>query len=397
MSGTDASATAHATTEKRTSYLELFFDLVFVFAITQVAAALHADYSAAGWSQAALLMWLVWWAWSQFTWAGNAIDLERTLVRLAVLGVTATTLVAAIAIPDAFSDRGTWFAVPYAMVRLAALALYWNGVRHDPAQLAALRTYLPVASVSPVILLIGGLAGENARPWIWAAALMVDLASALAAGRGEFRVAPGHFAERHALFVIIAIGESVIAVGATTAELEPDGQLTTVAILAFVIIATMWWTYFDWVRGAAEARLANEPDHGLRSSLARDLFSFAHFPIVAGTVVFAVGVEEAIVHPDRPLESFGRLAIATGLVLFLVGFIAGHFRATKQIPVERVAAAFSVILGVGLAGPELSALTILAILAALMIATNLVETGRRRTVTRTVAPGSGSEPVSPPV
>jgi low temperature requirement protein LtrA len=363
---------------KRTSYLELFFDLVFVFAITQVAGALHSDHTAGGWARAAILLWLVWWAWSQFTWAGNAIDLEHPGVRVAMLCVTAAVLVAAIAIPGSFDDRGAWFSVPYAAVRLGGLALYWNGLRRDPVHLAALRTFVPVASIGPLVVLAGAFVSETARPWVWLAVVALDVASALAAGRGEFRVAPAHFAERHALFVIIALGESVIAVGATAADLEPSTRLVTVTLLAFGVIATLWWSYFGWVHAAAEARLAGEPDHGVRSSLARDLFSFAHFPIVAGTVVFAVGIEEAVVHPELHLETFGRTAVAAGLVLFLVGFVAGNARAVRTVLVERVVAAIAVVGLVGLIGPRVSALSLLAVLVVLMTATTVVESVRRR-------------------
>ncbi len=363
---------------KRTSYLELFFDLVFVFAITQVANALQANHSGAGWAHAGLGLWLVWWAWSQFTWAGNAIDLQRTPVRLAMLAVTGLTLVAALAIPHAFDDRGAWFALPYAAVRLGGLALYWAGLRHDPDYLAALRTYVPLASISPLVVVVGGFTSDGVRPWVWTLAVVVDLASALAAGRGEFRIAPAHFAERHALFVIIAIGESVVAVGATTAELEPTARVVTTAVIAFSIVATLWWTYFDWVQAAAEARLASEPDHGIRSSLARDLFSFAHLPIVTGVVVFSVGAEEAILHPDQPLASFGRLAMVVGLVVFLVGFVAGNARATHTLLVERSVAAGAVIAIGGLLAPNVSALSVVATIAAVMIATTVIETVRRR-------------------
>ena len=363
--------------EKRTSYLELFFDLVFVFAITQLASMIHADHSARGWVRAAIMVWLVWWAWSQYTWAGNAIDLERRPVRVAMLVVSAVTLCAAIAIPDAFADNGLWFAVPYAAVRFAGLALYWGGVRHDPVQRAALRTYLPVASIGPTLVLIGGLAGSGLRPWIWGAAMSVDVASVAAAGRGEFHVAPGHFAERHALIVIIALGESVVAVGVTASDLEPTVALIATAAFGFLIACALWWDYFDRLQGSAEARLEAEPDHRRRGHLARDLFTLGHLPLLAGTVLFAVGVEEAIVHPGDPLVPFGRLALGVGLASFLLGFVATEVRATGDLLVERLVTTGVVVALIVGVGGRVSALVLLALLAIAVGMAASIETARR--------------------
>lgn len=354
---------------KKTSFLELFFDLVFVFAITQVAAALHGDHSAAGWAQAALLMWLMWWAWSQYTWAANAIDLDRPGVRVAMLAVTGATLVAAIALPEAFGDRGALFAVPYAAVRVAGLALYWNGLRDDPVHQRALRAYLPVAVVSPVLVLAGGLAPDGARAWLWLGAVAVDVASVLAAGRGEFRVAPGHFAERHALIIIIALGESIIAIGATALESGMDAVVLASVALAFGAVALMWWAYFDHAAAWLEQRLVSERDNRRRGHIARDVFTLGHLPMVAGIVLFAVGVEEALVHPGSAVPVFGRLAMGLGLLLFLAAFMVGRPASTGVRLGLRmgagVAAALAMLLLPGLAGTALIAVLtgVLAVVA----------------------------------
>lgn len=209
----------------------------------------------------------------------------------------------------------------------------------------------------------------------------MDVASALLAGRGEFRIAPGHFAERHALIVIIALGESVIAVGITASGLAPSAKLVTAVALGFAVIASMWWTYFDWVSRAAEECLAGETDHRQRSSLARDLYTFGHLPIVAGSVVFAVAVEEVIAHPEESLPVFGLTAMAVGLALFLIGFLFGNARAGSGLLTERLVAAVVVVLVVVALGPDVSALTLLAVMAVLLVATSTVETLRLRNVT----------------
>lgn len=365
------------TATKRTSYLELFFDLVFVFAITQLAGMLHEDHTARGWGHAAIMAWLVWWAWSQYTWAGNAIDLERRSTRLAFLAVTGVTLLAAVAIPVAFEGEGLWFAIPYALIRFSGLGLYWFGLRDQPDHQAALRTFLPIASLAPVLVLAGGAAPDDIRAWVWLAAVVVDVSSALHAGSGEFRISPTHFAERHALIVIIALGESVIAVGATASDLEPTAALAACAMAGFAIVATMWWAYFDWVHGATEARLAGAADGRERSNVARDLFTFGYFPIVIGTVVFAVGVEEALLHPTAELDGFGRVAIGVGLTLFLAGFVIGNLRATRTVLVERAVAIPVVLLAIAVLGAAVSALALLGAIAVGLAAVTAAEVRRR--------------------
>ncbi|MCE7882340.1 MAG: hypothetical protein DYH08_00475 [Actinobacteria bacterium ATB1] len=144
-----AASLPSATQTKKTSYLELFFDLVFVFAITQLAGTLHDDHTASGWGHAALLLWLVWWAWSQFTWAGNAIDVENRPTRIAMLAVTGLMLVAAVGIPDTFGTEAAWFAVPYAAVRFSGLAMYWFGLRGDQDHRRALLTSSPSRRSAP--------------------------------------------------------------------------------------------------------------------------------------------------------------------------------------------------------------------------------------------------------
>ena len=365
---------------KRTGYLELFFDLVFVFAVTQLVGMLEDDHRPVGWFHVVLMAWMVWWAWSQFTWAGNAIDLDRRPTRVAMLAVTGVTLLFAAALPAAFDVGGGWrFAVPYVTVRLAGLALYWGGLRHEPEHQAALRAYVPVAVITPVVILAGAAAPPAARQWVWLAAVAIDVASALAAGRGEFRVSPGHFAERHALFVIIALGETVVGIGATLAGLDVTPLVVGTTAAAFLVVASQWWGYFDWVQAAAEARLAREDDLRRRGHLARDLFTFGHLPIVLGTVVLAAGLEHALLHPDEPLDGTGRTMVGVGLGLFLAGFVAGNLRATGRVLTERVVAAVVVAVGVVVVAPLVPTWVLLWLVAATLVVLAAVETVRRRT------------------
>ena len=350
-----------------------------MFAVTELVVVLEEDHQLGGWFHVALLGWLVWWAWSEFTWAGKAIDLDRRSVRVALLGLTGVTLLFAAAIPDAFGGMadGFRFAVPYVVVRLGGLALYWIGLRHDPDHQAALRNYLPLAVVPPLLIVVGAALAAEVRPWVWLAAVFVDVASALAAGRGEFRVSPGHFAERHALFVIIALGEAVVGIGAALAGIDPTPLVVGTTAAAFVVVASQWWGYFDWVQGAAEARLASEPDLRRRGHLARDLFTFLHFPIILGTVVVAFGIEEALLHPGSPLQPAAQVALGSGLVLFLGGFLLGNARAGRPLLVERAVAALLVVAEIAVLGSLLSASAVVAVLAVTLVVTTLVETRRR--------------------
>lgn len=368
---------------KRVGFLELFFDLVFVFAVTQLVAALHDDHRAVGWGRAVIILWFIWWAWSQYTWAGNAIDLDRRSIRIWMLVATGSMLVAATAIPSAFGDGGRWFAVPYTAVRLVGLALYWFGLSGDPAHRAALRTYLPIAAVGPMLILVGGFAGGSARTVLWCLAIGIDIASAASAGRGEFQVDPAHFAERHGLIVIIALGESVIATGLTAAETGLTRDVVALLAIAFTAVAGLWWCYFDWVHHAAQARLAGEPDHRRRSNLARDLFTFGHLPIVAGVVVFAAGIEDALAHPTESLDPFAVTALAAGPALYLGGFVAGNLRATGRLLHVRLVGLAVVAAAALVAGPRAPALVTVAAVTATILTVAVLE-GRAQRAPRAV-------------
>jgi low temperature requirement protein LtrA len=363
-------------TAKRVGFLELFFDLVFVFAITQLVTVLHHDHSAAGWGRAAVLLWLVWWAWSQYAWTGNAIDLDRRSTQIWVLVATGAMLAAAAELPHAFDHGGVPFGVAYIAVRLIALGLYWFGLREDSQHRAALRTYIPVQLMSPALVVGGAFAPGGWRAVCWVLAILVDVASALAAGRGEFRIDPAHFAERHGLIVIIALGESVVATGATASDIGVNAQVGLLLAFAFIAVAGLWWCYFDWVHHAAEQRLSGEPDHRTRGQLARDLFTFSHFPIVGGTVVFAAAIEEALLHPDKSLGSFGSMALGVGITMYLGGFVLGSLRATGAIPIPRVIGLIGVVAASIAARNVYNATVAVGIVAGLVVAIAAAESRR---------------------
>jgi low temperature requirement protein LtrA len=381
---------------KRVGFLELFFDLVFVFAVTQLVGLLHDDHAAQGWVRAGLLLWLVWWAWSQYTWAGNAIDLDRRPTRLAVLAVAGAMLLAATAMPVAYSGQSLWFVVPYTSVRLAGLTLYWYGLRGNPEHRNALRTYVPVAVLSPLIVLAGGVAGGDRQVWLWTLAITIDLASVVAAGRGEFQIDPAHFAERHGLIVIIALGEAVIAAGATAAEVGLESPTGLVLAAGFATAAAMWWCYFDWIHPAAEHRLVAEPDARRRGRLARDLYTLGHLPIVAGIVLVAAAVEEGLLHPTDELNTYGTATLAAGTALYLGGFVAGNLRATGRLLTERIVGLVAATVWVLTAGPRVPVVITFTGVAVGIAVIATTEAARRSTRASGNLDKGGAHPPSTP-
>ena len=211
--------------ERKTSYLELFFDLVFVFAFTQVTALILEDTSPQGFARAALVLAMVWWAWSAYAWMTNAIDVENAVTRLIMFAAMAAGFFMALAVPDAFQDEAAWFAVAYFVVRVLNPTLYTWGVRDDPVHLRAMVRLAPWFLVAAFVALVGGFVDADYRAWVWLASLVIDVVGTLTVARVEWRVSPSHFAERFALIVIIALGESIVAIGIGTSGLRARHDL----------------------------------------------------------------------------------------------------------------------------------------------------------------------------
>ncbi len=367
--------------EKRAGFLELFFDLVFVFGITQVTALLLEDTSALGFVRAALVFGLLWWAWSAYTWLTNAIDIERSIVRLLILGAMAGSFFMALAVPEAYGSDGLWFAVPYAVVRVLQVALYAEGLRSSPQQLRAFLPLAPWFLVAPALVLVGGAVDDPARAWLWAASLAIDVTGTLVANRGSggWRVSPAHFAERYGLFMIIVLGETIVATGLGAREIERDGIFVVSVVVAFAAVATLWWAYFGFTQRAAERTLALTPVEQ-RGPLARDLYTLGHFPIALGIVFTAVAGEKTLAHPHDPLSSGGRAALGVGVAVFLLGFVITRWRAVRMIAWERLAAG-TVVVALALALDGVAAVWLLALVVAVLITMIAAERARFRRLT----------------
>ena len=356
--------------ERRTSYLELFFDLVFVFAITQVTALILHDLSAGGIARGALVLALVWWAWGGYAWMTNAIDIESTGIRLLFLGGTLASFFVALAVPRAFDADGLWFAVPYLALRALQLGLYIWGLRRDRSHQRAIARLAPFFLAAPLIVFAGAFVEDtNVRTAIWVTALAIDMGGALTAS--GFRVSASHFAERYALFVIIALGESIVAIGVGAAALEHDFTFAAAVTIAFAGVAALWWAYFDIIALAAERslRLADEIT---RPRLARDVFSYFHYPAILGIILYAVAAEAAVAHPEDPLSTPARAALGLGVALFLLSAILGRWRVLRRLNWERTIGAI-VVLAVALAASGIEAMWLVALVVAILIGVVTVE------------------------
>ncbi|HND31852.1 MAG TPA: low temperature requirement protein A, partial [Myxococcota bacterium] len=320
--------------ERRTTFLELFFDLVLVFAITQLTSMLHdvphhhPGHELAGWAHTGLLAAMIWWLWSQFAWLGTSVRLQHRLPQAVMLVLTGLMLVAAVMLPVALNPEVAIFGVAYALVKLGAVALYRIDTGGDHRHAAAVADYTRKASIAPLIVLAGSFLPPTPRIALWTLAVAVEIGGALLVGNSAFRISPTHFAERHALVLIIVLGEAVVALGGKAVASEMDLPTIGAFLGGFALIASLWWSYFGWTFGAAESWLKGHGrpfapgDHGAVGRMARDAFTFGHFPIVTGVIAMAVALKDLAGAPLEPWHHEAQVAMAVGLILYLGGFVA---------------------------------------------------------------------------
>jgi low temperature requirement protein LtrA len=359
--------------DQKVTFVELFFDLVFVFCVTQVVSLLHGHVDLRSAGSAVLVFWLVWWAWTQFTWALNAANTEHPRVRVITLIATAVAFFLAVGIPGAFGDGALWFAVPYVLVRVVGLLAYYWVARSDPAQRRAVFVFGSFSISGLVAVLVGAMLGGAAQYWCWAAAILLDLIAAAVGGQREgWNLHPDHFVERHGLIVIIALGETLIVAAAGLSEAPKTAATLATAILAVAVTGGLWWTYFGHVRSAFEHALAAAEGH-MRSAMARDTFSVLHFPLLCGVIAMAAATEASLAHPHEPLALDVRAALGAGAVLYVCGTAAAIWRAAGQLLLWRcvVALAFAIVV-IALSGPPWLSMSVVL---AMLVITVVVEQG----------------------
>ena len=327
MEGTAAQEELEGTAaqEERVTPLELFFDLVFVFAITQVTSLLSDDPTWGGVLRGMLILGALWWAWAAYAWLTNTLNPEEGAVRLAFFGSMGAMLVVALAVPEAFDDHGVLFGLAYLFVRAMHIGLYALAAKGDHDLLGAVLRMTPSSTISGVLLVTAGFLEGDVRIAFWVIALAIDYLGVLV-GRGSgWRVHPRHFAERHGLIVIIAIGESIVAVGVGAGGLPLDAGRVTAALLGAAVAAGLWWTYFDWVSIVTE-RMLDRVTGAARAALARDVYSYLHMPMVAGIVLFALAMKKTLADYGDPLETVPAAALCGGLGLYLLAHVVLRYR-----------------------------------------------------------------------
>lgn len=357
-------------TEQGAGFVELFFDLAFVFAITEVTALTAHHLDAGGVARSVLIFWLIWWGWTQWTWALNSADTDHGTVRVGTLVATGTAFLMAASVDQAFGDEVFWFVIPYLAIRLLGLGLYYWVALGDSEQQSAVIAFAVLSFSGLAAVLLGAFLDPPLRNWLWLAAVLLDLFAAGAAGnRPGWNLHAGHFAERHGLFVIIALGESLIVAGTTVADPDRTTGLITAAILVVTVACLLWWTYFGWVKEALANRL-QRAEGADQTAMGRDAYSFLHFVIVGGIIGFAVAVEELMAHPEAALPDEYVAALAVGIALFVGGTAAAYWRATRIVLWMRLAllvAGLTVVVAVSSSDPWVLLAAISAVLAAVAL------------------------------
>jgi low temperature requirement protein LtrA len=352
--------------EERVTPLELFFDLVFVLAITQCTALMANQPTWQGLARGLLVLGVLWWCWVGYAWLTSVVDPEEGAVRIAMFGSMAALLVAALAVPHAFNDDGLVFAIAYGIARYAQVILLYIAGRDNKNLQHSVIVGLSFSTTIGVGLLVVASQTDGATQGVlWAAALALDMAGPLVAGVEGWQLVPGHFAERHGLIVLIAIGESIVAVGAGATH-ELDAGVITAAILGVVVAAAFWWLYFDVVAVVATRKLASAPVGREQNAMARDSYSFLHFPMIAGIILVALGMKKTLAHVDHHLEVEIATAMFGGMALYLVAHVAFRWRNLHTLNRQRLLTAALLLALIPLV-VEIEALVALALMAALLV------------------------------
>jgi low temperature requirement protein LtrA len=325
--------------EATVSPLELFFDLVFVFALTQVTGFLAEEPTFAQLGRGLVVLAIIWWAWSGYTWLTSTVDPELVLPRLVMFGAMGAMLVVALATPGAFTDDGVLWGLGYLAVRLLHAALFALAARDDPALGRAVLSL--VASLIPgagLIIIASTAAEGSTRDLLWVAAVVLDYGIVLGIGAEGWHVHAKHFSERFALVVLIALGESIVAIGVGAEAVELDAPVLLAALLAVGIACALWWAYFDVVAVVAEQRFSAATG-GDQVRMARDSYALLHLPMIAGIVLFALGVKKMIEHTDEPLTAMPAVCLCGGIAMYFLAHVGFRLRNVGSISRPRLIAA----------------------------------------------------------
>jgi low temperature requirement protein LtrA len=360
--------------ESRVTPLELFFDLVFVLALTQCTALMAANPTWKGLLQGLFVLGVMWWSWVGYSWLTSVVDPEEGTVRLGIFAAMAGSLVAALCVPGAFGDLGLLFALAYGVVRFGQVALFVIASRDDPGLRHSVSGLAISTAIGVGLLVVASFADGPLQGALWGLSLLLDIGGPLLIDASGWRLEPGHFAERHGLIVIIALGESIVAIG-VGAEAHVDAGVVAAAVLGTVVAGALWWLYFDVVALVAERRLTNAEPGLERNRIARDSFSYLHLPMVAGIVLLALGMKKTLGHVEDPLKLVPAVAMLGGTAMYLLAHVAFRYRNIHRISTQRFACAVLLLALIPLA-LELPSLAVLGVLAAVLSALIVYEAHR---------------------
>jgi low temperature requirement protein LtrA len=347
--------------ERRVTPLELFFDLVFVFALTQVTFLMAEEPTWLGLLRGMAVLTVLWWAWVAYVWIGTTTDAEDGVARFVLLVAMAAMFVTALAAPAAFGRYGVLFGISYFVVRLLHVVMFRVVGRSMPEVGAAVARLAPgLLAGSALIVVAGFLEAGWPRGVLWALAVVIDVGSPLVTGTEGWHLSPGHFAERHGLVIIIALGESLVALGVGVASEELTPRTVAAVVVGFVSVAALWWLYFDVVAIAAERRFTTAPV-AERNDLARDSYNYFHLPMVAGIVLMALGLKKVFAGLDVALKPTIATALFGGVALYLLGHLLFRRRNMRSWNVQRAVAmvVLLALIPVGVVAPAWVSLVLL--------------------------------------
>jgi low temperature requirement protein LtrA len=369
--------------EARVTPIELFFDLVFVFSLTQVTALMGHELSWHGVARGMLVLAVLWWCWVGYAWLGNVVQAEEGLARAAMFAAMAAMFVMALAVPEAFDDLRDGLDGPvviafaYLAVRVLHLAMFWLAARteSDRALRGQLLRFMPSLFGSTALLLVASQLSGTAQTLTWVAALIVDYVGVILGGAAGWRLrSASHFAERHGLIVIVALGESIVAIGVGVSHFPIAWPLLAGAVAGLAVAGCLWWAYFDVVSIVAERELRRLEGEA-RARMARDAYSYLHLPMVAGIALVALGIEQVLElvgdttdgELTQGLDVLPLVALYGGVAVFLIAHVAFKYRTWHHVSVRRLVVA-AVIFALLPLAMELPALLALGLLTAVLVA-----------------------------
>jgi len=352
--------------EARVTALELFFDLVFVLALTQCTALIAATPTWAGLVQALFVLAVLWWSWGGYAWLTSVVDPEEGAVRIAMFAAMAAFLVAALSVPHAFGDDALVFACAYGVVRMAHIWLFTMASRDDPGLRRSVTGLACSTAIGVTLLVAASFTDGVLQGALWAIAITFDVGVPFLFFAEGWKLMPSHFAERYGLIVIIALGESIVSIGVGAHEIV-DGGIIAASVLGVALAAALWWLYFDVIVWLGERRLSEATPGKQQNELARDSYSLIHFPLVAGIVLAAFGLKKTLEHVGDPLHSVPAAALVGGVAMYLLGHVAFRWRQVHSLSRQRSLAALAALLLYPVALEVPALLTVVLVLGVLVL------------------------------